>query len=78
MSYLLLVEKEIQNVKIIIKLRESELVDKLNILSENEFDISINRFYCFSDKDIAEHLANLEFELKYMLNRVNINEVYER
>lgn len=76
MSYLLLVEKEIQNVKLIIKLRQSELVDKLNILSQNEFDISINRFYCFSDKDISDHLSNLESELNLLLKNVNINEVY--
>lgn len=77
MSYLLLVQKEIETVKLIIKLRQSELVEKQNILSQCKFNIPITSFYCFSDNDIAEHLANLELELNQLLNKVNINQAYE-
>lgn len=76
MSYLLLVEKEIEAVKLIIKIRQSELCEKRNILSEIKFKIPTGGFFCLSDVELEEHLQNLNSELNRIIKKVNINEVY--
>lgn len=77
MSYLLLVQNELENVKLIIRIRQSELVEKQNILYDLKGKVPQQGFWCLSDKELKEHLANLESELNKLVNRVNIDQVYE-